>query len=148
MPKKQKVLIVDDEANIANTLSAIFSMHGYETRAAYSAEEAIGIVARWEPELAIIDVVLPEMNGIDLAILLRASNPSIQALMISGQLIADQLMIEAVERGHEFRILAKPTPVPELLSSAASLLNTPPGASSRLTDNLGESVRRNVTVGR
>ena len=65
-----RVLIVDDERTIADTLVLIFSANGYETRASYSAEQALEIIADWLPDLAILDVVLPKMNGVDLAILL------------------------------------------------------------------------------
>lgn len=129
MAKKQKVLIVDDEKTIADTLGKIFSMQGYEIRVAYSAEESLGIVTQWQPELAIIDVVLPEMNGIDLAILLRANHPSIHVLLISGQLTTGQLINQAAEQGHKFQIFPKPTPVPELLAGVANLLHAQSGAS-------------------
>jgi CheY-like chemotaxis protein len=64
-PKPGKILIVDDEVSIADTLGAIFSNQGYETRVAYSAEQSIEIIAQWKPELAITDVVLPVMSGIE-----------------------------------------------------------------------------------
>ena len=122
IPRNRKILIVDDEQIIADTLAAVFSTHGYEPRVAYSAEQSLEVIAKWEPDLAIIDVVLPAMNGIDLAILLQANYPSIRVLLISGQLLAGVLLHDATERGHQFQILAKPTPVPELLDSAARLL--------------------------
>ena len=71
--RDHKVLIVDDEHTIADTLDAIFSASGYETRTSYSAEQALEIVVEWQPDLAILDVVLPKMNGIDLAIFLKRS---------------------------------------------------------------------------
>jgi CheY-like chemotaxis protein len=64
---KKRVLIVDDEHIIADTLVAIFSGAGYESRAAYSAEGALGLIPSWPPQLAIVDVILPGMNGIDFA---------------------------------------------------------------------------------
>jgi DNA-binding NtrC family response regulator len=121
-PKPTKILIVDDEVSIADTLGTIFSNQGYEARVAYSAEQSIEIVAKWEPQLALIDVVLPAMNGVELAILLKANYPSIRVLLISGQIIAGTLVSEAAEHGHQFEILAKPSPVSELLDSAARLL--------------------------
>jgi hypothetical protein len=69
------------------------------------------------------------MSGIELAILLKAKYPSIQVLLISGQIIAGKLVSEAAEHGHRFEILAKPMPVPELLGNAARLLAPASGAS-------------------
>jgi DNA-binding response OmpR family regulator len=71
----KRVLFVDDERLIADTLAIIFSSQGYETRAVYCAEQALELISDWLPHLAIIDVQLPGMNGIDLAIRLKAEYP-------------------------------------------------------------------------
>jgi CheY-like chemotaxis protein len=103
----RKVLIVDDERTIADTLRVIFSTNGYETRTAYSAEGAIQIIAEWQPDLAILDVVLPVMNGIDLAILLTSQYPECRILLFSGQAATGDLLEDAIRRGYRFEILAK-----------------------------------------
>jgi CheY-like chemotaxis protein len=72
----QRILIVDDETTVADSLNLILSGRGYETRAAYSAEQAIELLAQWQPDLAIIDVMLPQMNGIQLAGILRGNCPA------------------------------------------------------------------------
>ena len=118
-----KVLIVDDEHAISDSLAQIFLLRGYMVKTAYSAEQAIEIVATWEPSLAIVDVVLPRMSGIDLAILLREHYPFCNVLLVSGQLITSELADEAAEKGHTFDILAKPVPLPDLLETAAALLS-------------------------
>ena len=69
--QSSRILIVDDERVIADSLAAIFENQGYAARAAYSAEQALEIVAQWSPRLAILDVILPGMSGIDLAILIK-----------------------------------------------------------------------------
>ncbi len=122
-PSAYKVLIVDDEHAISDSLARIFVLRGYLVKTAYSAEQAIEIIEAWAPELAIVDVVLPKMNGIDLAILLRQHYPSCNVLLVSGQLITSDLADEAAQRGHTFDILAKPVPLPDLLETAAALLD-------------------------
>jgi len=118
-----RALFVDDEKIIADTLSKIFSDQGhYETRIAYSAEEALDVIADWQPELAILDVVLPNMNGVELAILLKAQYPAIQISLLSGQATTADFIEEAKGKGHTFQILAKPTHPTEILKTAAQLL--------------------------
>jgi DNA-binding NtrC family response regulator len=124
-----KVLIVDDEVVIADTLAQIFSMHGQRVRTAYSAEHAIELIAAWKPDLAILDVVLPQMNGIDLAIFLRENYPSCQMLLFSGQIVTTALAAEAAKKGHDFEILPKPVLVPDLLNKAARLLTNQTGTT-------------------
>jgi CheY-like chemotaxis protein len=117
-----KLLVVDDERMIAETLAAIFNLSGYETRSALSAEEALEVIGEWEPELALLDIVLPGMTGIDLGILLRATRPSIKILLMSGQIVAGDLVGDAAKFGHVFETLAKPFAVPDLLNNTARLL--------------------------
>ncbi len=122
-PSTHKVLIVDDEHAISDSLAKIFVLRGYMVKTAYSAEQAIEIIVAWEPALAIVDVVLPKMSGIDLAILLRENYPLCNVLLVSGQLITSELADEAALKGHTFDILAKPVPLPDLLETAAALLS-------------------------
>ena len=104
----RKILIIDDEPTIADTLAVIFSSSGYEARAVYSAEQALEMLEEWRPDLAVIDVVLPGMNGIEFAIFLKASYPACQFLLFSGQPGTSGLLEEAKKKGYLFDILAKP----------------------------------------
>jgi DNA-binding NtrC family response regulator len=118
----QRILIIDDDHGIADTLALIFSAHRYAARVAYSAEEAIEMIAEWPPHVAIIDVMLPHMNGIELAIVLKSNHPSCRTLLFSGQPDTSRLVEEALKRGHRFEILAKPLPPTFLLETVAGLL--------------------------
>ena len=69
--QKKRVLIVDDERVIADSLAIIFANEGYDARAVYSAEQALQLFSEWVPNLAILDVRRPGMNGIELAIQLK-----------------------------------------------------------------------------
>ena len=116
-----KILIVDDERVLAETLAIIFTNAGYDARAASSAERALELIADWCPDLAILDVVLPKMNGIDLAILLRANHPNCRIALFSGQLVTSDLLAEANASGHNFEIVVKPVHPAVLLSLASQL---------------------------
>jgi DNA-binding NtrC family response regulator len=118
------VLIVDDDQAIADTLGAIFRLHGYHARVAYSAEEAIENIAFCMPDLALLDVNLPGMNGIDLAIVLKANHPDCHLLLVSGHESTRGLLEEAAKKGHIFDILAKPVHPTLILERAKGLLST------------------------
>jgi DNA-binding response OmpR family regulator len=122
MPGSRKILIVDDEPKVAETLDLIFSTRGYEVRAADSAEQAIEILAEWRPELAIVDVMLPRMNGIDLGIALKSIYPDCVLLLLSGHPGTVDLLEGARELGHHFDILAKPLHPAFILDTVSSLL--------------------------
>lgn len=119
---RQRVLIVDDEKVIAITLAHIFVTRGYEARPAYSAEEAIPVIDEWAPDLAVLDVCLPGMDGVDLAIRLKAMYPGCRVLLISGKPETLEIVERAGRRGHVLELIAKPVPPAVLLDRAAELL--------------------------
>lgn len=121
----RRILIVDDEVAIAETLALIFKAQLYDVREAHSAEQAIEIIAEWRPDLGIFDVMLPAMNGIDLAIVLKANHPKCQVLLFSGHANTAILLEEAGRKGHQFEVLAKPVHPTLMLERAAALLNAP-----------------------
>jgi DNA-binding NtrC family response regulator len=122
--EKHNVLIVDDERVIADTLVIIFANAGYDARAVYSAEQALELLQDpvWQPQLALLDVGLPRMNGIDLAILLQASYPGCRLSLFSGQAATLDLIEAAQGKGHTFEVLPKPVHPDYLLGLAARML--------------------------
>ena len=121
---ERRILIVEDEPVVADTLRQILSSNDYDTRVAYSAETALTSSSRWIPDLAILDVMLPKMNGIDLAMALKERYPDCRILLISGQPSVENLLREARDKGHDFEILAKPVHPTEILDTIARLLST------------------------
>lgn len=119
-----KVLVVDDAQIVADTLAVILSTSGYEARTAYSAEQCIEVIAEWPPDLATIDVVLPGMNGVDLAILLTRKCPACRILLFSGQWITTELLAEAATKGYEFDLLAKPAHPAVILETVSKMLTS------------------------
>ena len=124
--EKHKVLVIDDEVNVSDTLALIFTKEGYEARVAYSAEEAIEVISQWQPDLAIVDVILPGMNGIDFALVLKSNYPDCRLLLFSGEQGTSDLLTKAATDGNIFEILAKPVPPTYMLEAAAGLLGTSP----------------------
>ena len=102
------ILIVEDEKVVADSLAQVLSSRGYDVRVVYSAEAALQLVAQWSPDLAILDVMLPKMNGIELAVMLKERHAGCHILLFSGQPTVEALMKKAKSEGHEFEIMAKP----------------------------------------
>jgi DNA-binding NtrC family response regulator len=105
---KPRVLIVDDERNIADTLAMVFKMKGHEAMAAYSAESAVELIETFEPDIVLSDVIMGRMTGVDLAIYLSRARPECKVVLFSGQTATADLLAEASRKGHDFRLLAKP----------------------------------------
>ena len=67
-----KILVVDDNEDAADMLATVLELRGYEIRVANQPHEALAIARTWQPEVAFLDLGLPEMDGCELAALMRA----------------------------------------------------------------------------
>ncbi len=81
---KGKILVVDDETTMLETLSSFFSNRGYQMMTAASAEAALKLLAEEQPALALIDVKLPGMNGIELLKRIKREYPAIKTFIITA----------------------------------------------------------------
>jgi DNA-binding NtrC family response regulator len=116
-----KILVVDDEPRIADTLATIFQRAGYNASAVYSGDAAISWIDLHQPLLVVSDVVMPGMDGLQLAKLIRASYPGSAVLLFSGNADTQGLLERARTEGHDFEVLAKPVP-PTLMLAKVALL--------------------------
>lgn len=113
------VLVVDDEELIAETLVSILNSAGFTAMAAFDAESALEIAHDVPPEILITDILMPGMDGIELATELKRRVPDCKVLLFSGQVGA----IEFRGRTH-FPLLAKPIHPSQLLTEVAQLADT------------------------
>lgn len=121
-PHRPVVLIVDDEAAIADTLAEILSRNGYASIAVYDGDEALQTALVTPPQLLITDVVLPGMNGIELAVTIHRIFPDCRILLFSGQSAAVDLLAPARLAGHNFQLLHKPIHPADLLARVSESL--------------------------
>ena len=116
---KRRVLVVDDEQVIADTLSIILNKAGFDASPVYTGTAAVESARTLQPDLIISDVIMPDMNGIEAAIQIRAFLPACKILLFSGQAATADLLESARAKGHEFEILAKPVHPQDLLAKLA-----------------------------
>ena len=139
-PENRRIVVVDDEECIADTLAIIFRESGYDAISAYDGEAALEACRERAPDLLLSDVIMPGMNGIELALLVRAQCPACKVLLFSGLGRSFDLVEQAKRRGVHFEILEKPTPPAVLLAKVAtalkhgSPLEFPRGDASLLED--------------
>ncbi|HVP63640.1 MAG TPA: response regulator [candidate division Zixibacteria bacterium] len=114
--RKPRVLVVDDERVIADTLAIILNQHGFDATAVYTGTGAVERARSEQPDLIISDVIMPDMNGIEAAINIRSFLPTCKILLFSGQASTADLLERARAQGHQFEILAKPVHPQDLLA--------------------------------
>ncbi len=81
---KRTVLVVDDEESICSSLRGILLDEGYDVLTAGSGEEAVKIVDEELPNLVLLDIWLPGMDGIETLKQIRADHPQVRVVMMSG----------------------------------------------------------------
>jgi DNA-binding response OmpR family regulator len=121
-PYRPVVLVVDDESMIADTLAEILSRNGYAAMAAYDGDDALETALLTPPEMLITDVMLPGINGIELAVKIRRIFPDCKILLFSGQAVAAALLGPAERTGHHFPLLSKPIHPTDLLARVSESL--------------------------
>ena len=120
-PDHSVILVVDDERVIADTLAAILTSQGFAVIAAYDAESALDFAGIVPPDLLLSDVVLPGMNGIDLAIVMKGRVRDCSVLLFSGHAATADLLASARDAGHDFTVLDKPIHPADLLAHIRKL---------------------------
>ena len=111
-----RVLVVDDENTIADTLVEILNGEGFEATAASTGDSALASAEEFAPDVVISDVVMPGLNGVELGIKIREILPKCRIILFSGQTATSDLLRDARKRGHEFEIVAKPVKPQTLLA--------------------------------
>lgn len=107
-PARTRVLVVDDQALIADSLALILREEGFDAIAAYNGWDALKAVPHFHPDWLISDVLMPNMNGVQLAITFRQQYPKVAILLFSGQAGISEILQDGHRRGYQFELIAKP----------------------------------------
>jgi two-component system KDP operon response regulator KdpE len=119
----QRILVVDDEVQIARVLRRSLAARGYEVQVASEGEEALEIFNSWAPDLVITDLSMPNMGGLELCRRIRdTSQAPILVLSVKGE---ERAKVEALDAGADDYI-TKPFGIDELLARVRAVLRRAP----------------------
>lgn len=113
------ILVIDDEAKVADSLAEVLRTAGYDVTAVLTGSQALAVVREFRPDLIICDVVMPEMNGVELARHLRIICPA-PLILLSGHVATTEILEANQAAGVE--VLAKPIHPRELLAKLRTYL--------------------------
>jgi excisionase family DNA binding protein len=114
------VLVVDDDARLREFMRVNLEMEGYSVREASSAEEALGSIEDQAPELVLLDVVMPGVDGWEMLQRMQERYGSIPVIMFSGQVDANSAA-DAEQRGAR-GFVGKPFDPQQLIERAKQLV--------------------------
>lgn len=121
---RPNVIVVDDERVIADTLSTILNHSGYSATATYDARSALELMNSSSPDLVITDVLMPEMNGVDLALEVRNRVPDCEVILFTGQPQNSEILRPVLDPNSGFSLLVKPLHPSVLLRTISEILGS------------------------
>lgn len=136
MAEKKRILVVDDEPQIARVLRTALAGSGYEVRTANDGLAGLRLAREWQPDLVVTDISMPNMNGIELCRQLRAETTlPIIVLSVKGE---EKTKVEALDAGADDYV-TKPVGMDELLARVRRNL-----ARTQPTE---DPAKRTITIG-
>lgn len=141
MPAKQKILIVDDDTNIAELISLYLTKEFYQVQIVEDGEQALQVFDTFQPNLVLLDLMLPGMDGYQVCRELRSrSNTPIIMLSAKGEVFDKVLGLELGADDY----MIKPFDSKELVARVKAVLRryqaAPPSAAPKPTDQHGDFV--------
>ena len=111
----RKVLVVDDEAVVANSIRRTLSRRGYRVEEAFSANDALNRILSDMYDLVLLDMKMPDANGLELLPTIKKHRPALPVVMVTGYASIDTA-VEAIQRGAA-DYMAKPFTPDELFAT-------------------------------
>ncbi len=81
-----RILVIDDNRAMVDILAVCLDEEGHTVLSALTSDEGLKLVTLFQPELVLLDIVLPEMNGIEVLKRIRSINPSTRVVMLTGNI--------------------------------------------------------------
>jgi DNA-binding NtrC family response regulator len=143
-----KILIVDDELVVRDSLAKWFTSEGYTARPAAGAREALEMIQHMEFDIALLDIKMPGMDGMELQSRLHQADPELTVIMMTGYAAVDTA-VQALKCG-AYDYITKPVDPDELSHLVANALEhkRARGEVARLRENLEEVLPGNEMIGR
>jgi two-component system, OmpR family, response regulator len=127
-----KVLVVDDEASICALLSATLRLTGFDVRVAGGGREALVAAAEWVPDLVVLDVMMPDLDGFEVAQRLRAAGRPVPVLFLTARDSVEDRISGLTVGADDY--VAKPFSLEEVVLRIRAILRRSLGESQQLVD--------------
>lgn len=119
--RKPVVLVMDDEPSVSKTLVWLLRENGYNSMFCLNAKTALDIAKGIAADVAIVDVMLPEGDGVETALQLQKHVPNCKILLITGNMEGSDRILQARANGIAFDALPKPVGIRELFGALSQL---------------------------
>jgi two-component system OmpR family response regulator len=119
-PELMRILVVDDEPSIVDVVSMALRHHGFDVEAAGTGKAALDQVRRWRPHVMVLDVMLPDMDGFEVARRLSAEHADVPILFLSARDATADKVRGLTAGGDDY--VTKPFSLEELIARLRNIL--------------------------
>ncbi len=119
-PPTHRILVVDDEPNIVEVVSMALRHHGFEIAAAGTGNDALAAAGEFDPDLIVLDVMLPDMEGFDVARRLGAKGSRVPIVFLTARDSTDDKVRGLTLGGDDY--VTKPFSLEELVARVRTVL--------------------------
>ena len=119
--KVYSLLIVDDERDAVDAMKMYLDLQGFNVRLAYSGSEGVNAAKEAKPDLVLLDLTMPGMDGWQALKLMKESAPDLRVVIVTGS-VPDRNLEEQVKQEGAIGILIKPIKIGELASKIRSFI--------------------------
>ncbi len=116
-----RIFVVDDELENAKMLSVVLQMNLFDAVPYTTGQAALDAARQTPPDYLISDVMMPSMNGVELAITMQREQPECKVLLFTGESDVSKLIGNAEEAGHILNLVRKPIHPTKLVAAIRSL---------------------------
>jgi two-component system OmpR family response regulator len=118
--EEARVLVVDDEPSIVDAISMTLRHQGYSVEAAETGRDALAMVTKWRPDVIVLDVMLPDVNGFEVARRLSADHEPVPILFLSALDTTEDKVRGLTIGGYDY--VTKPFSLEELIARLRNIL--------------------------
>lgn len=116
------ILVVDDEVVISETFAIILQQSGFRADARYDGDQAVEYCRQYRPDLVVMGIIMPKMNGFEAAIQILKFQPTCKFVFMSGCVPVNETPDQPDKFGLPFPFLPKPTHPPEFIQTMRAVL--------------------------
>jgi two-component system OmpR family response regulator len=115
-----RVLVVDDEANIAELISMALRYEGFDVRAAHTGTKAVSAAKEFRPDAVVLDIMLPDFDGLEVLRRMRATEPDVPVVFLTARDAVEDRVAGLTAGGDDY--VTKPFSLEELVARLRGLL--------------------------
>ncbi|HEV8688040.1 MAG TPA: response regulator transcription factor [Gaiellaceae bacterium] len=146
---RQRILVVDDERSIVDAVATALRYEGYEVQEAFAGRDALAAVAQFEPHLVVLDVMLPDLDGVEVGRRLRQQGYETAVLFLTAKDGTDD-KVKALKAGGDDYV-TKPFSLAEIVARTQAILRRTTGRAEatvlRFADIVLDEARHEVVRG-